>query len=78
MSDTSKSNEHPVPHDFTAAAAFLRSLIASRKLLKNTLESSAVSAAFDIAGKSAGTGTDQERLEAVSILGKDDCTACGR
>jgi hypothetical protein len=59
-----------IPHDFTSAASLLRSLIATRKLLKNTLEDRAVATAFDLVGKAAQTGESEERLQAVSILGK--------
>lgn len=71
MVDMAKSaKDHAIPGDFAAAAALLRSLITSRRLLKDTLETPAVAAALDLASNGVAAGNDQERLEAVSILGK--------
>jgi hypothetical protein len=66
---TSK-HDHGSPDGFTSAASLLQSLMATRKLLKDLLEDCAVASAFDLVGKAAQTGENEERLRAVSILGK--------
>lgn len=67
---TMTANEYVIPRDFTSAAALLRSLIATRKLLKDTPKDRAVSVAISLIAQATKTGEDFERLEAVSILGK--------
>lgn len=59
-----------IPSNFAAATSLLRSLIASRKLVKDILDTPAVATAFDLLGKAVRSGKDEERLEAVSTLGK--------
>ena len=56
--------------DFASANSRLRQLIVARELVKDRLSESSISAAFDIVGCKAHTGTNEERLEAVSLLGK--------
>lgn len=71
VSDAAASiNEYAIPSDFGGAVALLRSLISSRRLLKDSLETPAVIAALKLARDTVATGNDQERLEAVSTLGK--------
>jgi hypothetical protein len=48
----------------------LQSLIATRRLLKKTLDDRAVATAFDLIGKAIQTEGSENRLQAVSILGK--------
>jgi hypothetical protein len=64
------SNVYSIPDDFSSAASLLRALIATRKLLKNTLEDRAVVTALDLIGQAALSGKNEERLQAVSVLGK--------
>jgi hypothetical protein len=58
------------PKDFASATGLLRSLIGARKLVKGTLQSREVAAAFDLVGHYARQGSARDRLEATSLLGK--------
>jgi hypothetical protein len=64
------ANEAMTRSDFVRAADLLRSLIAKRKLLKEALVDPAVAEAFQEIGAAVSRGEGQQRLEAVSLLGK--------
>ena len=56
--------------DFRSASDFLRSLITERKLARAARELPLLEGAIRVIGDAATTGADQERLEAISLLGK--------
>lgn len=62
--------DHQIPQGFDAALEMLKALIASRKLVKDRLDENPIRATFEIIGKAAKEGTDRDRLEAISVLGK--------
>lgn len=59
-----------VPENFAAAATLLQSLIAKRRLLKDTLETKAIISAFELVGRAALEGNVSERFQAIALLGK--------
>jgi hypothetical protein len=68
--EANNNDQYSVPHDFLSAVSLLQSLIATRNLVKSTLQARAVITSFDLVGNSARAAEGNERLQAVSILGK--------
>src|ERR1019366_8678050 len=74
MPDIEKANMRGSAQDpagFASAAALIKSLIESRQFRKEKLEEESTSAAIQILADAVkAEGSDDTRLEAVSILGK--------
>jgi hypothetical protein len=64
------THKEEVPDNFAGAAALLKRLMESRGLRKEKLEERGTSIAIEILAKAATSETPENRLEAVSLLGK--------
>ncbi|RVC64225.1 hypothetical protein EN766_35750, partial [Mesorhizobium sp. M2A.F.Ca.ET.046.02.1.1] len=59
-----------IPQGFDDAREMLRTLIASRKLVKDRLNSEPIKTALRLIGEAAERGVERDRLDAISVLGK--------